>query len=60
MNLDIMTTDELRERLSDRVVTIVAERIGMSAMTLYRIQKGGYEPSLKTMVKLSEYFRKHS
>ena len=59
MNLDIMTTDELRQRLSDRVVTIVAERIGISAMTIYRIQKGDYVPRLETRLKLSEYFRQH-
>lgn len=59
MSLNIMSTDELRERLSDRVIKVVAERIGISAMTLYRIQKGEREPRLKTLVKLSEYFQRH-
>ena len=59
MNLEIMSTAELRERLSDRVVKIVAERIGVSPMTLYRLIKDTYEPSLDTRLKLSEYFRQH-
>jgi len=59
MNLEIMSSAELRRRLSDRVVKVVAERIGISAMTLYRIQKNECEPRLSTLVKLSEYFRQH-
>lgn len=59
MTIDIMTADELRERLSDRVVTIVAERVGISAMTIYRLIKEEYEPSLETRLKLTDYFRKH-
>jgi len=59
MNLEIMSSAELRRRLSDRVVKVVAERIGISAMTLYRIQKNECEPRLSTLVKLSEYFRLH-
>ena len=45
---------KLRERLSDRKLTVVAERIGMTYAALSRIMRGG-TPSKRTFKRLEEY-----
>ena len=38
-----MTTDQIIAALSDRKITIVAKRTGISVGTLYKIQRGQVE-----------------
>jgi|TARA_B100001094_G_C17758130_1_gene589068 transcriptional regulator with XRE-family HTH domain len=44
----------LREKLSDRRLKVVAERIGMTYAALSRIMRGG-KPSRRTIDKLQKY-----
>lgn len=44
----------LREKLSDRRLKVVAERIGMTYAALSRIMRGG-KPSKRTIDKLQKY-----
>ena len=46
---------ELRVKLSDRRLKVVAERIGMTYAALSRIMRGGI-PSPKTIGRLQKYF----
>lgn len=51
-----MTLLEIRERLSDRNLTTVAERTGLSYPTVYMIAKGRQtNPSYSTIEKLTQY-----
>lgn len=52
----LMTPDQVRQALTDRNLTIVAERTKLHASTLYRLRDG--EPcSLRTLEVLSEYLQ---
>jgi DNA-binding phage protein len=51
----MLTLEEIREKLSDRVVSKVAERTGIHRETLYRIIRGG-GANFSTVEKLSIYF----
>tara|TARA_B110000858_G_C17566370_1_gene364795 strand:+ start:101 stop:280 length:180 start_codon:yes stop_codon:yes gene_type:complete len=46
---------ELRVKLSDRRLRVVAERIGVTYAALSRIMRGG-TPSPRTIAKLKGYF----
>ena len=48
----------LREKLRDRRLKIVADRIGMTYHALSRIMRGG-APSERTIKRLEEYFQKY-
>ena len=50
--------DVLREKLRDRKLKIVADRIGMTYAALSRIMRGG-APSERTIKRLEEYFQKY-
>tara|TARA_Y100000389_G_C17308348_1_gene436632 strand:- start:399 stop:638 length:240 start_codon:yes stop_codon:yes gene_type:complete len=58
VKLNIEDTQEdlssLREKLSDRRLKVVAERIGMTYAALSRIMRGG-KPSRRTIDKLQKY-----
>jgi hypothetical protein len=54
----ILGADELREKLTDRRASVVAERSGLTYMTIHRL-KNGQQTSLKTLQKLTEYFEQH-
>lgn len=49
--------EEIRTALSDRRLSVVAQRIGMTYAALNRVQRGG-KPSKKTIDKLREYLKK--
>tara|TARA_R100000951_G_C2538512_1_gene148631 strand:+ start:52 stop:228 length:177 start_codon:yes stop_codon:yes gene_type:complete len=49
--------EEIRTALSDRRLSVVAQRIGMTYAALNRVQRGG-QPSKKTIEKLREYLKK--
>jgi len=50
---------KLRERLSDRKLKVVAERIGMTYAALSRIMRGG-TPSKRTFKRLEKYLDESS
>ena len=52
----LMTADEVRRKLIDRRLSYVAEKCGLTYMSLSRIRKNEGKPSLPTLEKLSEYF----
>jgi transcriptional regulator with XRE-family HTH domain len=51
------TLQEIRDALTDRKLSVVAERIGMTYAALNRVQRGG-QPSKRTVEKLREYLKK--
>jgi len=53
----LLTPDQLRAALKDRVLSVVAERTGLHASTLYRLADGE-RPSLHTVEVLSEYLQR--
>ena len=56
MKAQLLTVDEVREKLLDRRLSYVAEKCGLTFMSLSRIRKNKGNPSLSTLEKLSEYF----
>jgi DNA-binding XRE family transcriptional regulator len=49
--------EEIREKLKDRRINIVAHKIGVHRFTLYKIRDGETKnPSSLTLIKLNEYF----
>jgi len=53
--LEQKTLEQIRAALSDRNLSKVAERTGLSADTLYRIVNGEGTPTHATLVVLSIY-----
>jgi len=51
----MLTLEQIRERMKDRKVTVVAEVIGVHANTLYRVLSGDAKPSYETVKLLSDY-----
>lgn len=49
-----LSAQELRDKLEDRKLKVVAERTGLTYAALRRIVLGG-NPSKRTMVKLERY-----
>lgn len=53
----MLTLDEIKKRLADRRIDIVAERTGIHRNTLSAIRDGRTtNPSYETICRLSEYF----
>jgi len=53
-----MTTDQIIAALSDRKITIVAKRTGISLGTLYKIQRGQVENiRVSTINRLAAYLQ---
>ena len=59
MTIEVMTEDELRIKLVDRRLSYVAEKCGLSYMSLTRITKGKGRSKLDTLEKLTEYFKEN-
>jgi len=52
-----MTVKEIREKLSDRNLRVIAKRTGIHYMTVYRIATGrSANPTLRVANKLIQYF----
>ena len=56
MKARLLTSDEVRDKLIDRRLSYVADKCGLTYMSLSRIRKNEGNPSLATLEKLSEYF----
>lgn len=53
----LATLDELREKLHDRKLTVVAEKTGLHYNTVYRLAKGmSTDPAYSVVKRISEYF----
>jgi len=59
MNVKLLTAEQVRKKLIDRRLSYVAEKCGLTYMSLSRIRKNDGNPSLLTLEKLSEYFYKN-
>jgi len=55
----LLSADELRNKLLDRRLSYVADKCGLTYMSLRRISKNNGKPSLTTLEKLSEYFNEN-
>ena len=51
----MLTLQQIRDRLADRRLTVVADATGLSHQTLWRIAKGEANPTHDTLAKLSDY-----
>ena len=56
MKARLLTSDEVIDKLIDRRLSYVADKCGLTYMSLSRIRKNEGNPSLATLEKLSEYF----
>ena len=53
----MLSPEEIREKLKDRVISVVVAETGLHANTVRAIRNGTYKaPSHETIKKLSEYF----
>ena len=53
-----MTTDQIIAALSDRKITVVARRTGISLGTLYKIQRGQVDNiRVSTITRLAAYLQ---
>lgn len=53
----MLTPDQIKEKLKDRVPGIVAKATGLHLNTIYKLKNGeSIDPSYETMVKISAYF----
>ena len=59
MNIKLLTAQQVRNKLVDRRLSYVAEKCGLTHMSLSRLRKNEGNPSLLTLEKLSEYFHKN-
>ncbi|HRV28836.1 MAG TPA: helix-turn-helix transcriptional regulator [Spirochaetia bacterium] len=50
----MLTIEQIREKLADRNVTVVAEKTGIHRMTIYRLINGSMA-TYDTIKKLSDY-----
>lgn len=52
-----MMLDEIREKLQDRNLKVIAEKIGVHYNTIYKIASGDTTVKYSTILKLSEYLK---
>ena len=53
----MLTPEEIKERMKDRVVGIVAIATGLHVNTIRKLKNGtAVEPSFETIQKVSQYF----
>lgn len=53
----MMTLQEISDKLQDRVVKVVAEKTGLSEITIIGIKKGNHtDARISTLEKLEKYF----
>lgn len=51
----LLTVEDMKNALSDRKITVVAERTGIHPNTLYKLVRGDTKPSMETAEILTEY-----
>jgi transcriptional regulator with XRE-family HTH domain len=56
----MLTMQEIKTKLEDRNLRVIAERTGVSYQTLWRLTKNGSTPSASTTEKISEYLERNS
>lgn len=55
-----MNLTEIKQRLADRKLAVVAEATGLSVFTLYRLVNNKTRPSKSTMRSIENYLRETS
>jgi DNA-binding phage protein len=55
----LLSVEDVRSRLADRKLSHVAEKCGLTYMSLSRLRKAEGNPSLTTLQRLSQYFCNH-
>jgi transcriptional regulator with XRE-family HTH domain len=56
-DIKLMPVEEIRRRLEDKRLSYVAEKCGLTYMSLSRIRKKNGNPSVSTLQSLSQYFQ---
>lgn len=51
----MLTVEEIKQKLEDRNVQVVARKTGIHFNTIHRLQHGSTRPSYATLERLSEY-----
>jgi len=59
MEIKLLSAEQVRNKLLDRRLIYVADKCGLTYMSLSRIRKNLGKPSLTTLEKLSEYFHEN-
>jgi transcriptional regulator with XRE-family HTH domain len=54
----MLNLDEIRKKLSDRQLNIVAARVGLHYNTLYKFMRGDDNITIKTLEKIYNYLSK--
>lgn len=54
--MTLVALEEIRRRMGDRKLSVVAKAIGVRHATLSAIRDGATKPTYETLRKLSEYF----
>lgn len=53
----MLNPEQIKEKLKDRVVSVVAEETGLHPNTVRKLKEGkGKSPEYETVKKLSDYF----
>lgn len=62
LKLYILSIEELRTLLRDRKLTVISKKTGLSYPTIYNLLNDKYtgSHSVRTIIKLTNYFRKNS
>lgn len=55
----LLSLDEIRDRLKDRRLYYVAEKAGLTYMSVLRLSKGEVEPKQLTIDKMRKYFEEN-
>ena len=57
----MLTPDQIKEKLKERVPGIVAKATGLHLNTIYKLKNGeSIDTSYETMVKISAYFEEET
>lgn len=57
----MLNPEQIKEKLKDRKLSVVAEVTGLSVQTLWYIRSGKSKaPEFETIEKLNKYFEEHS
>ena len=52
----MLNVEQVKEKLKDRNITVIAQETGVSRQTIYNMVNGVSTPSLETLTALSSYF----
>ena len=54
-----MNIEEIREKISDRIIKVISSRTGLAEATIVKLRDDVSDPRLSTIKTLSDYFDSH-